>query len=410
MFYILFIIFIIILLWIFSSESPEEIYNKTSGVYDKSAALALNKIEKMTTKSANDKALAGNIISEAILEGETPIRGPMRRLTTLVANNYIAALPEFNNLDRHYIDDAYYFNRRLLNTADLFPNDDPEIDNIIWNLGGEIKTANIMTSKMIKDQQKNISGDENKAKISYLDAVKTHYDDPQNAHDTNVSREIRHTLDIIENDNSKIPMNIKFDIADIYKFIDNSNLSDQKINKAKYALGQIIDRNENVFAANRNEMDVIRLVWIRSLHPDNSENKLNIQEALLDSLIDIVKDDGVVCPNGRISRICGSLSALDINPAVGNLNTAEQINNYILDQSAKLWKDYLAECKKNELADVALAYETKDGPEENEDLIKFKAGLKARVDKMLLENSADDNIKEKVYIGFDLGEGLRPFP
>jgi len=403
-----YILIVIILLYILTPtklsdnliSTPITLHNKSTGVFDGPAKLALKKLQNKTNKTSNDKLLEAKIISENILEGETPLRSP---ITIKVANKYTEALRNPPaNIEPYLLDSAENFNAKLANTVVI--EDDIEIFNdfniLIGNLGTNINLARQVQAADVKKQQIEISPTEKAAVNNYLDAVKSYTSDPQNSHDTNVSKEIRKTLDIIENENS-IDKSIDEVFVDINEYIRKSDITVNKKQKAKHSLNIIKDRNDNVIAANRKETDVIKLIWTRAEHPNNSDNEENIKLAVIDALIDITStnewgETNTVCPNGRISRLVGALSALDFNTAVGSLETSDQINNYILEQAAHTYNQYI----KNNPGPIVDALNTKEGAPEGPELDKFNEGLKSAVNKMLADNNASDSIKEKIYIGF----------
>jgi hypothetical protein len=409
-----YLVIILILIYLLSSNeskdkffcSPATLYNKSIGTFDGPAKAALSILENKSYKSTNDKLLEATIISESILEGETPLRSPH---TINAANKYTEALRNpADNIENHLLDTAEVFNVRLANTvltqADLFPDDDDifnEFDLVIGNLGENINLARQTQAAAIKQYQREISNTSNESITNYLTDIKSYTSDPQNSHDTTVSKEIRNSLDIIESNISN-NKSADFVFSDIIEFIRRSDITTPKKQRAKHALEVIKERNNEVFAANRNEIEVVRLVWLRADHPKNTANEENIKSAILDALVDITNTNSwnetdTVCPNGRISRIVGALSTLDFNDNVGALQTSEQINNYILDQASHVYNSYV-EANPGPIVD---ALNTKEGPVEGPELNRFNAGLKRAVDKMLLENNATDVMKQKVYIGFD---------
>ena len=57
--------------------------------------------------------------------------------------------------------------------------------------------------------------------------------------------------------------------------------------------------------------------------------------------------------------VVGALATLDYDESVGRIQAKEQIKNYVLQQSAKLWDDFLKECADDpDLAHIAAAYFT----------------------------------------------------
>jgi hypothetical protein len=424
---ILIFIFIVIILIYFlkCNDSPDELYNKSIGIFDKPASLALDKLSSRMNKTTNDKLRIANIISESILEGEAPLRTQKRAMVKTAANTYINAFQTARdqaNIETHLIETADNFNQRLgaeINIfelgagagADTDENRDFEINidefAFLFNtLDENVDITRKTHAAAVLNAEERNSKSIDESKIKYIEKIKTHISDPQNSHDSNVSREIRYTLDIISTDNE---FNIDETLQDIKDYIRRADISTERKQKAQYSLQTLIDKNANISAANRSEKEIITMIWKRASHPQNADNEENIKLAVLDALIDISAsnsygESAVVCANGRVSRLIGALSALDFNENVGNLTTAEQKNNYILDLSAKIWKDHLAS-NPGEIADV-LSGENKSADfaelEKSADYKEFMSKLREKVDQMLIENNADKGVRDKIYIGFDI--------
>jgi hypothetical protein len=429
--YILIFLIIIVILIVFTygfyvgakdailATTDKKIYAKSNGTLDGPARKVLDNLAGKKNKTPNETGLLGRVISEVILEGETPITGRQRQFTMMAANNFNNMLGEFNpvEFDTHLLMVADTFNQRLNNALFiggdmLFPGENDEFNFVVHNLGQNIGVARKITNESIKQQQKDITDSAAEAMIGYFDAAKIHTSDNQNSHDPGVSAGISASLNIIEIDESNLPAeeNTEFSLAEIRNYINKSNYSADKKNKALYSLKLIGEKNEMVSAVNKRELDAIRDVWIRSSHPGNRDNKTNIRDALIDALVDIMEPNGwaqtnAACVSGRVGRIVGSLAAIDFDERVGNLATKEQIENQILDNAGQIVNKYFEENKTGKFADIVNMYNTKDGPDElNESnkgslLAEFMTGLKKKIDEMLIENNASVATREKVYAG-----------
>lgn len=351
--------------------SPDKLYKKSIGVADGPALEALEKLESKKNKTVAEEFQIANIISNNILEAETPLN----KTTFKAAKQYYkavevaaepinVALPELG----HLLDTADDFNNRL--AADEFM----AIQRV---LAENINTTRVAHALAIREESKN--------PLEYLEKSVKHTNDLQNAHDNNVNSEIKKSLDIIETEIGPL----KFDINEVKLFI--REFPDEKIKaKAKYSLHIIETKNEFISSAKRTELEILGLVWLRSYYEGN--NKENIQEAIIYALADISSRNGwnedyIVCANGRASRIVAALSALDVNPEVGKIQTKEQVRNYIFESAAHILKEELKKYNGE--------------PKNDEELNTFKVALKEKIDAMLDANSAAPDIRRDVYIGLE---------
>ena len=431
------IIFTIIIIWLFSSvelkdtfSTEEIILQKSAGIYDRPAQEVLKRSRQKKNKKPKDKATIAKVIVDNIFGGDISLKRDDINLTKEAAINYNEAIREIDIIDNNFnniMTEADNFRRRLGNLLfDDLPeviilNGQPrdEFFMILTELNDNIGTKQEIHTTQIRNEAKKEAASLNQPADIVIDKfvknMQTHTNDSQNSHDSFVNKEINKTLYIIENDPNQPPtQSIHDTIIDIKNRIRESDVSDSKKNQAYNALDVIIAKNQEMSTyGNKKELDIINLIWARSDHPNNSENSNNIKDSIIDSLIDINERNGwgenpTVCANGRMSRIVNSLASLDYNEYAGKIQTKEQIKNYVLQQSAILWKNYLDECimAGGDLQHIAEAYKTPQGPDDNDPALQiFKEKLKICANKMLDENeiSAELNpdIINDVYIGLD---------
>lgn len=89
--------------------------------------------------------------------------------------------------------------------------------------------------------------------------------------------------------------------------------------------------------------EVARVVWARSLHPRNHERKAQLQQAYFDALVDSWKpgfNSGqiMVCVQGRIMRLLGSLALNDFDPANWEMERVEDVRNEMVAAAKKAHK------------------------------------------------------------------------
>lgn len=427
------------------NATPEKLTQESTGVADGPALLALKKTLKKKKKTSNDQLTIARLLSDNILEGNVAVKPGTKKaeITAEAGRRYLAAT-QTADLARpdveHLFNTAEAFERRLednlfnelLVGEMMFPGGfeamgDPGFDPVeaammadndglnqfgllAHDLRGNVSEARKVHAAVTKQIAKSESKTVNEAREKYFKKSQTHTSDSQNSHDSNVSKEIKNTMDILQRDNPA-PLSKQETVGEITAYINGSDMTDAKKKKVLASLKKITDVDANISAADRNESEVLRLVWARANDPRNKENSDAIRGGVADALVDISANNywgegHTVCPNGRVARLAGSLSTLDHNKAVGNLQTKEQIKNHIMENAAKVRRDVVAAAKKSsdeEVKIVAEAFDTPDGPDESLPGYKtFMSTLKAAADKMLTENMASDDIKNDVYIGMDL--------
>lgn len=373
----------------------KSVYQKSAGTFDGPVQKIVADL-KQKKRTPVESGFLGQVISETILEGETPIRGNNAR-KTMEVRNLFGEMFQGDPINNELLAAADDFNTRLhetvaINADILFPAD-AFLDDYIY----EYKAIN---NKTIKEQQKSLSESAGQAIIGYFDAAKTHTSDNQNSHDTNVSNGVKASINIIgSHENGD-------EITKLIAYIKSADLPADKKDEALRSINIIIEKNETSSAAGKKELDVIKTVWCRAEHPNNKENQLNIKDALVDALIDIVKPNGwnenyAACASGRVSRIVGSLAALDYDNRVGGLMTKEQVDNHILENAGNIVNKFFEKHKTTRFAPIVAEYNTKNGPADSKLLAEFRAELSAELENMFLENNAAADIKNKVYAGLE---------
>ena len=185
--------------------------------------------------------------------------------------------------------------------------------------------------------------------VTFLQTGEQNTNDLQNTHDTGVLANLRGVIMRLressskksaENEFSNITPNYDDVINEIIKFM-NDNLwrfSKSTPNKVKQTL-ETIKNGNTAIALKISDKEALYLVWQRIKDPKNSSNALNMKEALIHALKDCVEHDNVVCVNGRIAQIFGSLVLLDYDKRNWGILKLEQHKNEIYQLAANLIKE-----------------------------------------------------------------------
>jgi len=169
---------------------------------------------------------------------------------------------------------------------------------------------------------------------NYFTASIDHTNDPQNAHDVHVNKDIAATYNLLS-ENERDFATTRREIAD---YISRSSLSPNVKDKAMTTLERINSANRliMVLGDGANEQKVLSRVWGRTYANGNEGNSQLMKENIILALSDAVENGSVVCANGVCSRLLSSLIFLDKNKDVGKINTYEEIKNTIYEKSKKL--------------------------------------------------------------------------
>ena len=193
-----------------------------------------------------------------------------------------------------------------------------------------------------------------KTKIDAVDTLtienKTFTSDSQNVHDSSVNKQLKNQYQQLKK-NTPVAGNEEVELRNFLEKQDtNRSMSALK------TLDQICSTGMKNSAIEDDEIQLVNTLWNRSKCVDNKDNKENIQNAIVDSLVDGVG----VCSSGRCTRLLSSLVLLDYDENLSNgFSTTEQIRNEMLETANKVLlstvDDYTLN-KNKELRNVALSY------------------------------------------------------
>lgn len=387
------------------TESPDQIYERSAGVFDNAAKLALKRSLDPPHKS--NKVLnhnrAANIIYRNILlqEPTTPTFDHFRQLAQ---DEYLASLINLSD-DEIINDEVNRANRRANNTPrdDNTPprgeiQDHPGAEFIIdeamdfaITMGEEYPHNEIIevaqnrrntttqsrqnTAKEIAEQIPGTQAD------VYLDLSQRNTSDSQNSHDPSINAAKKSIIDRLRSDQSKSNKYSTITLDTIINEINkNSNefSRDPRTNKPRPVLTgkavKVIERAKNgerSLSADATDEEVFKRVWLRADDDRNKKNHNLLKQSFYDSLVDCyergIGKDTIQCVDGRISRILGSLVLLDFDERNWNMKRLEQYKNDIFEKSAKVIKESAKEAadqnEDEELKRVGQSYLATSGAE-----------------------------------------------
>jgi hypothetical protein len=212
---------------------------------------------------------------------------------------------------------------------------------------------------------------------NYLEESKTYTVDPQNVHDSVVNGDLKYTLGRIKSN--------EVSLSEIRAYVDK-NYPKSKASKAHKVIDKMAEGG-TVYAYGETEDNVLAYTWNRCKDTKNKNNSNDMFNAVVDSLVDSVENDTVVCANGRCARVLGSLVTLDYDPTVGKTATLEAYRNQIFQETKDLITTEITSAKQSaddSLKQVAMAY---DGELEYENT-QAESALKS-----IIQNAIDNNIE-----------------
>lgn len=168
--------------------------------------------------------------------------------------------------------------------------------------------------------------------------------DSQNVHDSAAYTEIEEQFLQVREENRNLPK------KDLRNYDELTNWlrvkAAEKADDSSYKVDKVLSFLNNNYPLKSirgdvNEQDVIVNVWRRAHDPDNIGAKEQIKEAMLDSVVDCVEGDTVVCITGRTAKIWKSLATLDKNPKIGIIKTKQALRNEIFEKAAAIVAEHV---------------------------------------------------------------------
>lgn len=419
-------------------RAAHNLLSKSSGLNDDKSKKAKKKSKSIKNKTSKDEFLTTRVehlnehndqhITKDVIDGYTET---LKRLVEEDPNEIVTAggLDNVNDVNipqRDFIVDAMdHFVRlveqraqpRVFHPLDPFNVgnyqngfDDEQIelmfaadDGMMIPVGGFLNYAEtalpLVRERTIQERKKEakfVSKNKEEEISHFLKDSHTNTNDPQNAHDVQVNKDIKNTFDKIANDRMPFPAAESQAKAYIEK---NKDISKEQKEKALRALGNIskYNRSVSILGNGGSEHEVFARVWGRSSARGNEKNKDLMREAVVYALASSVENDNVVCPNGTTSRLLEAPVTLDKDESVGKVNTLENIKNMIFDKAHIILNKSIEEAKKSDdekMFAVGMSYED---PKIETDMVAqdmFEEKLKEKLDTMLGEEAKQHNIDE----------------
>lgn len=322
---VLLIIVVICILYYYRKDtnSNSSALDRSNGTFDAPAKEALSTIEHKTEKTARDYIDRADIVFHNILEddlGKVP-DADRENVANAIAGDYITGAAMLAPDDPVAGDVAQRMRNIVLNT-------DPDLQRAIEeSMNTTLRAARNIERKhadarllTVRRQLRSRAGRATVSSKYLRDSV--HYEsDRQNAHDSQVNADLRATFAIIADP-----------LCDKRAAIDEIRARLPQGGAARTALEKIA-LGGFISALNTSEDYVLACVWNRAAHPENADNAENIRAAIIRALGECIEGTGMVCANGRVSRIIGSLAALDFNSRVGNIGSYQMYKNEIIKAS-----------------------------------------------------------------------------
>ena len=201
------------------------------------------------------------------------------------------------------------------------------------------------------------TADQAQAANLYLDMAQTHTNDRENSHDPAVSAAIRVVAERLRADpftrDAAAKVSLESIAADFREHVDEYT-RDPRTGRPRPLILEndvlpVIERARggesiSIAAAGRDgarwrmtDAELLRLVWARSMHPHNASNAQKMRDALFWGLADCwnkgMAGPHIVCVQGRMGRMAGSLALLDFDADNWAMTRLEDVRNEILESA-----------------------------------------------------------------------------
>lgn len=213
--------------------------------------------------------------------------------------------------------------------------------------------------------------------VNKLDTeLKKQRSDPQNVHDPKVNDSLRETL-------KKLKGSYRGEI-DCIKSVKKYLKGHPKEAKCLKTLAEI-EKDGLITTYNDTELNIFSYVWERCYLEENEEQADNMREAIVEALADSNEGGGLVCINGRCSRLLASLVLLDYDPTLATAMTFDAYKNQIYSETKDILEaELLKYSQSGDLDKQQVAQSYKDGSECDADIeAEFKQKVKKSIDKNL---------------------------
>lgn len=371
------------------TESPEDIYSRSAGGYDRAADLALRRVEALgEAASPADHRLAAsillhNVVGQGEAEADTDVAEALRRRTAFdrAGEHLAAALGGLtpDAIARETAGDVVRLaggeGRQtegppvvgpLINDALEYANrgvtilvaNDPNLaylagDAGAAHFGNRLAAAAAERRNTAIAARREVAADLTQGPGSraaaYLDLARTHTSDSQNSHDPSVNASKRAVVARLREDQGaldRLPSlsQIAEDVGDLRYSVDpRTGEPRPALNRQAADVVERAGDGDFSMAAAATDEEVLRRVWARADDPRNAANAASLRQAAFDAMVDCwergIGADAIQCVDGRISRFVGSLALLDWDQRNWDVLRLEEHKNAIFADAARVIRE-----------------------------------------------------------------------
>lgn len=323
------------------TDGPDEVLDRSNGTFDKAARMALVR----------------SVRGKKIHQGDDRLQD-LRRISHILRTRLRPAaafgqFPLHTSVDEINQDIRRTDNEIAQEVRDAHISPQLALDSIEYLLygteGGEGDLAMQMT---ILESAKTAHNQRAKAEQKphetrggfvgdFIGNAQRHTNDRENSHDTNVVKSIQHIVHALKENVVR-----KYNIASIRKYITDhgDDLSrDTRTGRPRILLVSDyvipflnrLELGEKIMSIDMSDMEVALLVWNRSYHPKNKLVGEQMRQAFFDAAVDAwkpgISGKTLVCVQGRIARLLGSLTLLDFDKRTWSIERNEDVRNELLN-------------------------------------------------------------------------------
>lgn len=377
-------LFVLIFSYNFYKSYREKLPNNSNLNDTASIETLISKPEKGT----EDKFLIAMLLADDI-DSPTKTRKTKTAIKSLTdAMNNIANRPPSSN-------DEFMINRAEDIFVTNFEDIQNNLDNVDFQQAIQFDIA-INNAKSKPDNRKlQIQQANTRQEARNIAFANTVTSDAQNTHERGVLNDTKKVINNLKKSTTKIPISqCMTEARERCKHLEPS-----KRRKAEATLSKIDDGF--ISGLNDTESDIFALVWSRSHHEANENNKEEIQNAILDALVDSVNNDQyntTVCVTGRAARYVGALAILDFDDKSTKVMTYEMHKNEIFNDCKSIIENEIKSLSVDPtsvLAQGAKSYENADSSNVTAEEV-FKKHVRDKIVEKIATNdglSVDDRAK-----------------
>lgn len=347
------------------------LYQESSGVMDGAAKEAFESIMEIPAaeRKAEENAIGALILHNNHIRSDqvAPVAA-----NAMLTQLYVDAIMGYNPDEWQ---EAIPFQHVLINANEW--NNIARADTLDTAITNRIATTQkdrIDLARNVRDAHK---GAKSAFVATYLEASKTHTNDPQNTHDTLVVDKI-----------GKIASRLKEQYPDFQRVSADHivNTIRQRNPDASNVMAEIFKKPRMVdYTLKMTDADAMRLVWARIHDEENAKNRDDLYSAFASEMI----DGKGTCATGVAEHAFNTLVAIDPDKRNWDIKTYESVQNQLIDESKIIIKQHCDSIindptSSQDRVDAAKQYVTtsmddiKDVPTDVDDNLKRELSAKIR--------------------------------